>query len=116
MTLLPSFFFFNDTATTEIYTLSLHDALPLWPELSTGITDLNMALGEMPADGPHRAWYADNDPVLRLARTLLAGEPESAKRIREIDAKTQGEVKAAVEFAVNSPLPGAETALDFVFA
>src|SRR2546426_10996672 len=25
-----SFFFFNDTATTEIYTLSLHDALPIW--------------------------------------------------------------------------------------
>src|SRR5579862_3047359 len=24
------FFFFNDTATTEIYTLSLHDALPIW--------------------------------------------------------------------------------------
>src|ERR1035437_10766456 len=36
------FFFFNDTATTEIYTLSLHDALPIystdfqWPWLSTG--------------------------------------------------------------------------------
>src|SRR6266571_7079260 len=29
------FFFFNDTATTEIYTLSLHDALPISP-LSTG--------------------------------------------------------------------------------
>src|SRR5437764_9889563 len=26
-----SFFFFNVTATTEIYTLSLHDALPIWP-------------------------------------------------------------------------------------
>src|SRR5258707_5156838 len=25
----PFFFFFNDTATTEIYTLSLHDALPI---------------------------------------------------------------------------------------
>src|SRR3954454_25417829 len=24
------FFFFNDTATTEIYSLSLHDALPIW--------------------------------------------------------------------------------------
>src|SRR2546427_5495813 len=24
------FFFFNDTAPTEIYTLSLHDALPIW--------------------------------------------------------------------------------------
>src|SRR5256885_6965143 len=27
--LLAVFFFFNDTATTEIYTLSLHDALPI---------------------------------------------------------------------------------------
>src|SRR3712207_7162530 len=27
------FFFFNDTATTEIYTLSLHDALPISPQL-----------------------------------------------------------------------------------
>src|SRR2546422_7648640 len=27
--LVPFFFFFNDTATTEIYTLSLHDALPI---------------------------------------------------------------------------------------
>src|SRR2546428_3609605 len=26
----PHFFFFNDTATTEIYTLSLHDALPIY--------------------------------------------------------------------------------------
>src|SRR5688572_33184056 len=29
MHLLFSLFFFNDTATTEIYTLSLHDALPI---------------------------------------------------------------------------------------
>src|SRR2546430_11115747 len=27
-----AFFFFNDTATTEIYTLSLHDALPIYVE------------------------------------------------------------------------------------
>src|SRR2546427_8098926 len=27
--MLSHFFFFNDTATTEIYTLSLHDALPI---------------------------------------------------------------------------------------
>src|SRR5256886_8710679 len=29
---LDSFFFFNDTATTEIYPLSLHDALPIYLE------------------------------------------------------------------------------------
>src|SRR6266704_5752885 len=28
--ILVHFFFFNDTATTEIYTLSLHDALPIY--------------------------------------------------------------------------------------
>src|SRR2546425_8713605 len=28
--MIPPFFFFNDTATTEIYTLSLHDALPIF--------------------------------------------------------------------------------------
>src|SRR5256886_12964891 len=30
---ISSFFFFNDTATTEIYTLSLHDALPICAQL-----------------------------------------------------------------------------------
>src|ERR1022692_3561625 len=29
ITILSGLFFFNDTATTEIYTLSLHDALPI---------------------------------------------------------------------------------------
>ena len=32
ISLLVFFFFFNDTATTEIYTLSLHDALPILDE------------------------------------------------------------------------------------
>src|SRR3712207_7016895 len=31
--MLHSLFFFNDTATTEIYTLSLHDALPIYSRL-----------------------------------------------------------------------------------
>src|SRR2546429_3662180 len=31
------FFFFNDTATTEIYTLSLHDALPIFNLLSNAV-------------------------------------------------------------------------------
>src|SRR2546430_12297306 len=32
------FFFFNDTATTEIYTLSLHDALPISPVHDSRLT------------------------------------------------------------------------------
>src|SRR3712207_8154307 len=34
-----NFFFFNDTATTEIYTLSLHDALPI---LATGVRTVHV--------------------------------------------------------------------------
>src|SRR5262245_66428054 len=33
------FVFFNDTATTEIYTLSLHDALPIWVPAPPGETN-----------------------------------------------------------------------------
>src|SRR3989442_7952894 len=34
------FFFFNDTATTEIYTLSLHDALPISRQRGRGLQPL----------------------------------------------------------------------------
>src|SRR5574344_3129295 len=34
------FFFFNDTATTEIYTLSLHDALPILIDPGNGTTSI----------------------------------------------------------------------------
>src|SRR3712207_8638755 len=36
-----SFFFFNDTATTEIYTLSLHDALPISAKLRRALATLS---------------------------------------------------------------------------
>src|SRR3712207_8611503 len=39
------FFFFNDTATTEIYTLSLHDALPIFELLEDGPDELLAAPG-----------------------------------------------------------------------
>src|SRR5258708_19295439 len=48
------FFFFNDTATTEIYTLSLHDALPIW-ERSCAIEARSVPEREAPADaGPNQ--------------------------------------------------------------
>src|SRR5438093_10052892 len=45
---LSFFFFFNDTATTEIYTLSLHDALPIL---------VYMMYDTMPVDEP--GWRVD---------------------------------------------------------
>src|SRR2546430_14875787 len=47
--LISSFFFFNDTATTEIYTLSLHDALPIRSNVEIDVTDgLNTSSGYGP--------------------------------------------------------------------
>src|SRR5258707_8523910 len=47
------FFFFNDTATTEIYTLSLHDALPISGTRASAkpacSSDCHSARGEPPA-------------------------------------------------------------------
>src|SRR5690349_23590046 len=43
------FFFFNDTAPTEIYTLSLHDALPIYEVLGGPACDLRP--GHLPAEG-----------------------------------------------------------------
>src|SRR3712207_7644996 len=43
------FFFFNDTATTEIYTLSLHDALPICPQIRCSRPALH---GRLPLEGP----------------------------------------------------------------
>src|SRR5258708_37866204 len=60
------FFFFNDTATTEIYTLSLHDALPIYPkffaclvrfESSSVPTTLPTAYDVYPLDGRHDGGY-----------------------------------------------------------
>src|SRR3989304_3353953 len=44
-------FFFNDTATTEIYTLSLHDALPIWSGCAASKCGRSsMSPGEAPTD------------------------------------------------------------------
>src|SRR2546430_15468630 len=46
----PIFFFFNDTATTEIYTLSLHDALPI--SFSEAMDPLTITTASLRVTGP----------------------------------------------------------------
>src|SRR2546430_15177678 len=61
MTRQPSFFFFfffNDTATTEIYTLSLHDALPIYVVAAAAF--------EPPDRSPQEICVSDPRPQLEL--------------------------------------------------
>src|SRR3712207_7795005 len=46
---MSAFFFFNDTATTEIYTLSLHDALPILNTASSLATAFKSIIITSPA-------------------------------------------------------------------
>src|SRR3712207_7578103 len=67
-------FFFNDTATTEIYTLSLHDALPI--------------LGVGPAEQePHRQRVGGLDPAERGEQRR--GRPGHVEPCRALDAELQ---------------------------
>src|SRR2546425_4590860 len=64
-----AFFFFNDTATTEIYTLSLHDALPIFAQPH------GMVLRDRARSGPARS----------PARALVAG-PRSEEHTSELQS------------------------------
>src|SRR3712207_9184030 len=61
---LSFFFFFNDTATTEIYTLSLHDALPI----SDAVAQAKAIFGEPTArdlsEPPTVRWRQEHSTVL----------------------------------------------------
>src|SRR5256885_16330475 len=58
-----TFFFFNDTATTEIYTLSLHDALPICVRIGHEISGQR-----------HESWVCDDCPTWK-APCGLGGWP-----------------------------------------
>src|SRR3712207_7726211 len=69
--MLIAFFFFNDTATTEIYTLSLHDALPICLQAQEQRPEEVVQGGEPPEEHPeHRAQHdADAEPDPQADRT-----------------------------------------------
>src|SRR5437762_10741520 len=93
--MLASFFFFNDTATTEIYTLSLHDALPIFRQLrrhgAGAHIELHLRLlpegipgafeGHRPATPARQLLERARDQTRRFARVTDARRPlgESAQ-------------------------------------
>src|SRR3712207_8034328 len=71
-------FVFNDTATTEIYTLSLHDALPIYPGLARNPRCCS-APASAAGEGGHRQGE-DAGPVDRpVSRTLRRQDRKSTR-------------------------------------
>src|SRR2546422_10790847 len=91
------FFFFNDTATTEIYTLSLHDALPIWgvgrdrrirgmlhPDLDRAGDRVRHGPGVAPARRPAGQPGGDDhrvgeEPVLRILQIYRRDRPSAGR-------------------------------------
>src|SRR3712207_7233893 len=73
-------FFFNDTATTEIYTLSLHDALPIFPNIAIRNVDL---LGSNPLFGLNAVGGA---LALRMKTGFDAQEDRKSTRLNSSHA------------------------------
>src|SRR3712207_6919064 len=72
-------FFFNDTATTEIYTLSLHDALPIFGAefiLMQAVTGLRV-------DGPDRVLTLSDGTVVRASAVVRSEEHTSELQSRQ---------------------------------
>src|SRR5690348_17569933 len=87
------FFFFNDTATTEIYTLSLHDALPIsgrrGPALRQGAAggagSFAAAL-HAPRDGPRLQGAEEDEPRLHRGRGRSPGAQRSEEHTSELQS------------------------------
>src|SRR3989441_11367070 len=75
--LLHLFFFFNDTATTEIYTLSLHDALPICSSRQQAAEQRQQLLQR-----PHRVVTHVSDPDGRVLERAVARADRPAFRLQ----------------------------------
>src|SRR5256885_11077533 len=73
-----SLFFFNDTATTEIYTLSLHDALPIsWPRVKPAQPPIPSVTVSCRAARPGRP--SRSSPRRRRKRARRRGDRKSTR-------------------------------------
>jgi len=88
-----------------------------WPTLVTGRTDIRLAwTREVPKDyAQHAAWFQRNDPVLSVAREIMAVGIASEPDLTSIDSAVKSEIDQAVAFANESPFPEPQAALSHVW-
>src|SRR5437762_14326040 len=87
------FFFFNDTATTEIYTLSLHDALPIY--------FMQRYHDVISSFGGKTSYDADNRPLLVMRSNLWA----SGYDVDGTDQTTLGHFSGRVQQTYKHSVP-----------
>src|SRR2546430_10256942 len=86
-----SFFFFNDTATTEIYTLSLHDALPIFASVIPGIVFTSRTNGSPASDKSTRS--EEHTSELQSQSNLVCRLLLEKKKKRVVGENTKGRLE-----------------------
>src|SRR3712207_8805705 len=94
-------FFFNDTATTKIYTLSLHDALPI-----------SSAGGAGPARWPGDAGVARHARGVGNAGVLVGGERALCARSEEHKSELQSRQYLVCRLLLEKKIPKVSTSLN----
>ncbi len=86
------------------------------PTLAGGQTDI--AWADDPGRAPEavRRWEEESDPVLLWARALLASSAIDHEELRALDGAVRDEIARAAAFALASPPPAPESALEQVYA
>lgn len=87
-----------------------------FPALVGGDTDIAWAWSPESAPEVVRRWTVESDPVIIFARTLLENKVLTREELVQLDGEVRLEVEQAAQFALNSPLPAPEAALDHVYA
>ena len=89
---------------------------PIWPELATGKTDLSMAWDTSLIGADHTSWYQELDGLLGFTRELLAVGFLTRDIAIDLDKRATERVREGLSFALDSPYPEPEEALEHVFA
>lgn len=86
------------------------------PHFVAGATDIGWAWDPGPTPEAVRSWYAEGDGVLAFARELADSEGCDREAVLRLDEEVRREADAAAQFALTSPLPDPEAALDHAYA
>src|SRR3989440_11682724 len=96
---LTIFFFFNDTATTEIYTLSLHDALPISVPVAQAKRRVPQLVPDQREVGVRLHRLLERAQRLAVALQLDQRRPlerQGERRVPELGARALGEPERIV--------------------
>ena len=84
--------FFNDTATTEIYTLSLHDALPIFYEKRLNTINRYVKRGTLDADLAEVMKKLAKDKMLRAVSNVAYAKGDYEKEMEQAALKKEAKI------------------------